>query len=287
MKIDFRAATRRVLKSARHWSVKLKHRYVGPEHMLLGLLVPRDRVVEWLLGELGVTPGELRKRLLASVEPGTGPEMRLGELPFTSLGKKVLEYTMAEARELGDHPVGTEHLFLGLLREEKSAAARTMKAMGATLEEARAHVRRMRDSQVEEAVKPETVWFLQVDADADTPIYEQIIARIEEAVATGRLDEEERLPPIRQLAEELGIAPGTVARAYSALEERGVLITEGAKGTRVAPRPSSTAAADERAETLEGLLRPVVVAAYHLGATADQIRKALDRAMKGIFGLLA
>jgi hypothetical protein len=68
---------------------------------------------------------------------------------------------------------------------------------------------------------------------------------------------------------------------------RGVLETEGARGTRVAAKPAAANVEEDRTETLEGILRPVVVAAYHLGASADQLRKALERAMKGIFGLVA
>jgi DNA-binding transcriptional regulator YhcF (GntR family) len=85
---------------------------------------------------------------------------------------------------------------------------------------------------------------------------------------------------VRQLADELDIAPGTVARAYSELERRGVVVTDGARGTRVAERERPPA--PDRPETLTGLLRPVAVAAYHMGATAQELRAALERAMHGI-----
>jgi GntR family transcriptional regulator len=88
---------------------------------------------------------------------------------------------------------------------------------------------------------------------------------------------------VRRLAEELDIAPGTVARAYSELERLGVVVTEGARGTRVAKQPKTPLPEAERPETLEGLLRPVAVAAFHLGATGEELRDALDRAMHGIF----
>jgi GntR family transcriptional regulator len=86
------------------------------------------------------------------------------------------------------------------------------------------------------------------------------------------------------LADELDIAPGTVARAYAELERLGVVVTEGARGTRVAPRKPSTMSQVERPETLIGLLRPVAVAAFHLGASAQDLRAALEAAMKDIFG---
>ena len=110
------------------------------------------------------------------------------------------------------------------------------------------------------------------------------MAQIQEAVATGTLRPGDRLPPVRQLADQLEIAPGTVARAYSELERRGIVVTDGARGTRVAERPRKPVAANSRSEDLVGLLRPVVVAAFHLGATAEELRRALEEAMRGIFG---
>jgi DNA-binding transcriptional regulator YhcF (GntR family) len=232
------------------------------------------------------------------------------ELPYTSRAKKVLEYAMASARDLTHNHVGTEHLLLGLLMEEKGIAAQILNSFLVTVAnarelvheelgrrgaegEARSERQRERPAGANSGVRTEQTgvdesawWFLEVDASSGTPIYEQIIARIEEAVATGQLEVGERLPPVRDLAAELDVAPGTVARAYSTLESRGVLETRGARGTRVAPRTESSAKSDEpgmKSDALEGLLRPVVVAAYHLGARADELKEALERAMRDIF----
>jgi len=128
----------------------------------------------------------------------------------------------------------------------------------------------------------DSVWFLQIEPGTQTPIYEQIIASIEEAVATNLLLPGERLPAVRDLAAELSVAPGTVARAYSALEQRGVLETGGARGTRVAERPPRSPAKTLQ-PTLTDLLRPVAVAAYHMGARAQDVQAALDKAMLDIF----
>jgi GntR family transcriptional regulator len=88
---------------------------------------------------------------------------------------------------------------------------------------------------------------------------------------------------VRQLADDADIAPGTVARAYSELESKGVVMTEGARGTRVASRSAAAADASDREAMLAGLLRPVAVAAFHLGAGAKELRLALEEAMRGIF----
>jgi DNA-binding transcriptional regulator YhcF (GntR family) len=136
------------------------------------------------------------------------------------------------------------------------------------------------------APRSDAVWYLELDASSGTPIYEQIVGKIEEAVATGRLVAGERLPSVRDLASELGVAPGTVARAYSELESRGVVRTEGAKGTSVAATGKSPGPRPDPAAGLERLLRRTVVAAFHRGSTADEVRSALERAMKGILKLL-
>jgi DNA-binding transcriptional regulator YhcF (GntR family) len=97
----------------------------------------------------------------------------------------------------------------------------------------------------------------------------------------------ERLPSVRDLAAELGIAPGTVARAYSELESRGVVETEGARGTRVAPRQSGAGRSRKSpADFLERAFRRIVVGAFHRGATAQEVTTALERAMKGILRML-
>jgi DNA-binding transcriptional regulator YhcF (GntR family) len=74
------------------------------------------------------------------------------------------------------------------------------------------------------------------------------------------------------------------AQAYSELERLGVVVTEGARGTRVAEAERSKMPEGSRSETLVGLLRPVAVAAYYLGASASELRAAVEEAMKGIWG---
>ena len=172
-----------------------------------------------------------------------------------------------------------------LLREEKGIAAEVLNGLGLTLRAAREEVERLFGAPGAVSEMAETLSFsVQIDDTSDLSIYEQIIAQIQEGVATGRLNPGDRLPPVRRLADELDIAPGTVARAYSELEKRGAVVTEGARGTRIAERSTPPVPEEERPDTLVGLLRPVAVAAYHLGATAAELRTALEEAMRGIFG---
>ncbi|NJD10818.1 MAG: GntR family transcriptional regulator [Gemmatimonadetes bacterium] len=124
---------------------------------------------------------------------------------------------------------------------------------------------------------------VRLDDDSDRTIYEQIVAQVQEAIATGRLAAGDRLPTVREMADQLGIAPGTVARAYSELERENIVVTQGVRGTRVADRVKAAPDAAAHPANLTGLLRPAAVAAFHMGATADQLRAALDDAMKDIF----
>jgi DNA-binding transcriptional regulator YhcF (GntR family) len=229
-----------------------------------------------VLRNLGAELPLIRQRLEASIRVGRATIVT-GELPYTSRAKKLLEYTMAEARELGHSYIGVEHLLLGTLREEKGIAAQALNSLGVTLELARQEVVRLLGSGEQEASLSITI-----DDASDQSIYEQIVRQVQEAVAIGELKAGMRLPPVRRLADELDIAPGTVARAYSALERLGVVVTDGARGTRVAHKPvRSERSADT--DMLVGLLRPAAVAAFHMGAGAQDLRVALEGAMVGIF----
>jgi ATP-dependent Clp protease ATP-binding subunit ClpC len=230
-----------------------------------------------VLERLGVEAEEVRKRLVDAVRRGKAT-IALGELPYTSRAKKTLEYAMAEAREAGQKYVGTEHLVLGLLREEKGIAAQVLNSLGVTIERARTAMR-----QVLAGEPPEPELRVEIDDASELSIYEQIVARVQEAIATGELKPGDRLPTVRRLADQLDIAPGTVARAYGELERVGAVVTEGARGTRVAERAGPSASRAATPDTLAGLLRPVAVAAFHMGAGAEQLRAALEEAMKGIF----
>jgi GntR family transcriptional regulator len=124
---------------------------------------------------------------------------------------------------------------------------------------------------------------VQVDYSSDRTIFEQIVEQVQESIATGRLLPGERLPTVRELAGQLAVAAGTVARAYAELERQGNVVTQGTRGTRVAERAGYRDSALASPGQLPGMLRPVVVAAYHMGATAEELRSALEAAMADIF----
>src|SRR6266487_496814 len=281
---NFTDRVRWVLQAAREEAARLRNAHVGTEHLLLALVRDRGGVAQRVLLSFQADLEGIRRAVESKIKQGESAIAEGQDLPYTSPAKRVLELAMSEARELNHRYVGTEHLLLGLLREEKGIAAQVLTAAGVTLERARAETLRILGDRASAAGLQPPGFEVRIDDSSDRAIHEQIVAQIQEAVATGTLRPGNRLPPVRQLADQLEIAPGTVARAYSELERRGIVVTDGARGTRVAERPRKPVAASDRPENLVGLLRPVVVAAFHLGATAEELRRALEEAMRGIFG---
>jgi GntR family transcriptional regulator len=267
--------SRLALVRARTEAQKLGHGWVGMEHMLLALLGEHTEAAQVLLA-LGASLGSLREYIVRHASAGhPGIRSAPGQRPMTPRTAEVTRLAIAQARGLGSRRAGTEHLLLALLLEEKGPAAQALRAAGITVERLIGALR-TGGAPVD--------FRIQVDDKSDRVIYEQIVSQIQEAIATGRLSPGDRLPPVRQLADDLGIAPGTVSRAYSLLEESGAVTTEGARGTFVAGREAPTAGKKDRSDAVHALLRQVVVAAFHLGATAEDLRKELEQAMKDIFG---
>jgi carboxymethylenebutenolidase len=140
---NFTERVRKVLAMAREEAVRLRHEYVSPPHLLLGLIREGQGVAATVLENLSVDPDQLRQRIEEVVEEGR-PGERIGpDLPYTSQAKKSLEFAMTEARELHHSYVGTEHLLLGLLREEKNIAGQILVEMGVTYARARDETLRM------------------------------------------------------------------------------------------------------------------------------------------------
>lgn len=275
---SFTNECRQALVSARRESNRLGHGYVGTEHILLALLAQPDSLATQVLRHLDVAIHSVRRDIEALVPRGKASPESDNEPPYTSRAKKVLELAMSEAHELGHTCVGVEHLLLGLVREEKGIAAQVLRHRGVTLSDLRMAV-------LGNAGAPSRPAFrIAIDDGSDRSIYEQIVVQVQEGVATGQLQAGDRLTSVRELADELDIAPGTVARAYGELERLGVVVTEGARGTRVAARQRPPVSDADRPDTLVGLLRPVAVAAYHLGASAQELRDALEKASADIFG---
>ena len=134
---NFTERVRRSLAFAREEAGRLHHEYVGTEHILLGLICEGEGVASAVLLSLDIKPDAVRQKIEETVKTGKAPEATGPDLPYTSRAKKALELAMFEARQLGHSYVGTEHLLLGLLREEKGIGAQVLVDFGVTLDRAR------------------------------------------------------------------------------------------------------------------------------------------------------
>ncbi len=145
---NFTDRVRKVLQMAREEAARLHHEYVGTEHILLGLIREGEGVAAAVLTNLSVDLEEIQQKIEETVKKGKAAAASGPDLPYTSRAKKVLELAMTEARELNHSYVGTEHLLLGLLREEKGIAAQVLNDAGVTLEQARAETLRLLGSEM-------------------------------------------------------------------------------------------------------------------------------------------
>src|SRR4026208_1627993 len=145
---NFTDRVRKVLQVAGEEAARLHHEYVGTEHILLGLIREGEGVAAAVLTNLNVDLDDIQQKIEETVKKGKAAAAPGPDLPYTSRAKKVLELAMTEARELNHSYVGTEHLLLGLLREEKGIAAQVLTDAGVNLEQSRAETLRLLGSDM-------------------------------------------------------------------------------------------------------------------------------------------
>lgn len=135
----FTDRARKVMQLANQEAQRFNHEYIGTEHILLGLVKEGSGVAANVLKNLDVDLRKIRIEVENIVQPG--PDIvTMGKLPQTPRAKKVIEYAMEEARNLNHNYVGTEHLLLGLLREQEGVAAQVLMNLGLKLEDVREEV---------------------------------------------------------------------------------------------------------------------------------------------------
>jgi len=131
----FTERARKVLTLAQEEATRFNHNYIGTEHLLLGLVREGDGVAARVLANLGVELNRVRSAVEFII--GRGDRMIVGEIGLTPRAKKVIELAVDEARRLGHHYIGTEHLLLGLVREGEGIAAGVLESLGVNLEKVR------------------------------------------------------------------------------------------------------------------------------------------------------
>ena len=144
----FTERARKVMALANQEAQRFNHEYIGTEHVLLGLVKEGTGVGANVLKNLGVELHKVRMEVEKLVK--AGPDMvTMGKLPQTPRTKKVIEYSIEEARNLNHNYVGTEHILLGLLREHDGVAAQVLVNLGLKLEEVREEVLNLLGAGVE------------------------------------------------------------------------------------------------------------------------------------------
>jgi len=136
----FTERARKVMSLARLEAQRFYHDYVGTEHILLALVKEGTGVASVVLKKMGVELKEIRNEIEKTVERGPEPVSSSQQLPYTPRAKRVLELALEEARSLGHHYIGTEHLLLGLLREQDGIAAQVLMNLGLKLEDVREEI---------------------------------------------------------------------------------------------------------------------------------------------------
>ena len=134
----FTDRARRVLVLAQEEARLLNHNFIGTEHILLGLVHEGEGVAAKALESLGISLEAVREKVDERTGPAGSPTT--GSPPFTPRAKKVLELSLREALGLGHNYIGTEHMLLGLLREDEGVAAQVLVSLGADLSRVRQQV---------------------------------------------------------------------------------------------------------------------------------------------------
>ena len=121
----FTEKARRAIEYARDEAARLKHDYIGTEHLLLGLIRLGEGNAVEILQNIGIDLSELKKSVEDIVQP-SGGTMQMGQLPLTARAKKTLEISGNEARALRSKDIDTEHILLALLKDEEGVAAQVL-----------------------------------------------------------------------------------------------------------------------------------------------------------------
>jgi len=120
----------------------------------------------------------------------------------------------------------------------------------------------------------------QIQPASSEPIKAQIIRQVREALATGKVQADERLPTVRELALELVINPNTIAAAYREMERAGIVYTRRGVGTFVAPAKEQSPS-PERERLLQAAIETMLTEAFHLGFTEEKVLELVKAAVKG------
>ena len=185
----FTDRAKKVMNLARQEAQRFNHEYLGTEHILLGLVQEGSGVAANVLRNMNIDLAKIRTEVEKLVK--TGPSMvTMGQLPFTPRAKKVLELSMEEAGNLGHNYIGTEHLLLGLIKENEGIAAKVLTNLGVKLEDVREEVLEFlgaEHGEEEEEEQSETP-IGQTTSKSKTPALDAFGRDLTELAREGKLD---------------------------------------------------------------------------------------------------
>jgi ATP-dependent Clp protease ATP-binding subunit ClpC len=189
----FTQRARRVLSLAHQEAERLHHNYIGTEHLMLGLILEEGGVAGRVLRELGLET----RRVQEVVERLTGyGQYRGARLDLTPGMQQVLEFAIEEAQKMGHHYIGTEHLLLGLVRQNEGVAMDVLRKLGVTPEQIRRQTRRVlqESSPTNRQTGPEPQKATagsgrtEEKSKAKTPLVDQLASDLTSKAEEGKLD---------------------------------------------------------------------------------------------------
>ena len=182
----FTQRARRVLSLAHQEAERMRQNYIGTEHLLLGLIREDGGVAGRVLRELGLETDRVQEIVERLTGTGTSPGGKLDLSPGT---QQVLEYAVDEARRLGHHYIGTEHLLLGLVRYGEGVANDVLRKLGVTPEQIRRQTRRvLQESSSSRRSSGERKPSRQEKQQQKTPLVDQLAVDLTSLAEDGKLD---------------------------------------------------------------------------------------------------
>jgi ATP-dependent Clp protease ATP-binding subunit ClpC len=146
----FTERARRVIILAREEAELYRHEYLGTEHILQGVVKDGGGIAVAIIQKAGADLKELKSELEKNL-PRSSNSLIIGDIPFTSRAKKVLEFAVEEARSLNHNYIGTEHLLLGLLKEKEGVACLVLNSFGMYFDDVKEKIAEMFKEPTESA----------------------------------------------------------------------------------------------------------------------------------------
>ncbi len=182
----FTQRARRVLGLAHQEAERMRHNYIGTEHLLLGLIREEGGIAGRVLRDLGLEPRRVQEMVERTVGFG---QYSGGQVDLSPEVQQVLEFAVDEARRMGHQYIGTEHLLLGLLRAPESTAMQVLHRMGITAEQIRRQTRRvLQETSTMTPTRPRSESRRSRKEQKKTPLIEQLATDLTALAEEGKLD---------------------------------------------------------------------------------------------------